>query len=94
MKKKGYRRKTTFEEKTSGLIQIRPVLPSCCTVSLLTNPDRSGHWVDLSGRSGFNNNAFNGLDENSSENFKELDVMLAICSSKLFKPHEIILLIQ
>jgi hypothetical protein len=42
----------------------------------------------------FNNNAFNGLDENSSENFKELDVMLVICSSQLFKPHEIILLIQ
>ena len=30
------------------------------TTGLLLNPDRSSHWVDPSGRTGFNNS---GLDE-------------------------------
>jgi hypothetical protein len=54
IKKEGYRRKTTFEKKNSGLSGVDPshaltrfdqvITP----VDLLTNPDWSSHWADPS----------------------------------------------
>jgi hypothetical protein len=57
MKKEGYRRKNTFEKKTSGLARVmgRPGLAAVAPAGLLTNPDRSSHRVDPSSRFGFNN---------------------------------------
>jgi hypothetical protein len=69
MKKEGYRRKTTFKKQklvSSGFAQVMGQLigsTEFCRVvaltGLLTNPNRSSHPVDLSGRSGFNNNVLN-----------------------------------
>jgi hypothetical protein len=58
MKKKGYTRKTTFEKKNTGS-RLGHGLTGLCRVvtpaGLLTNLDRSSHWIDPPDRSGFNN---------------------------------------
>jgi hypothetical protein len=54
MKKEGYWRKTTFEKKNTGS-RVGHRLTGLCRVvtpaGLLTNSDRSSHWIDPPGRS-------------------------------------------